>query len=118
MKEDTNKAIENEMKKMRDTDKSRKILECFTKDELIDGMLHTGWIFNPITTLYQNRIDKNHKENEKFLDEIDRLLSSMKNNPDRTFQISKQIDILNKKIDKNWKEDEKLTKIFHGGNDD
>lgn len=105
---------------MNKKDIDKKTLNYFTKEELIECILNPTLIVTPIQFLYQNRIDKNHKENEKILDEIGKLISSMESAkfPHSKFQVLEQIDTLNKKIEKNWKEDDKLTKILYGGNDD
>lgn len=102
----------------------KRILSYYTKDELIDCILHTPWMFSPMTSLLDSMKLKTNIENEEILNETEKLVKKMKGRQlQEQHEISIEIDKLYKKLDKNYMRIEKMTNMIFelegiGGKDD
>lgn len=88
---------------------NKQILSHFTKEELIECILHTAWVFNPMDVLYRARVDKLTLKRKNLSVKIKSLISEMEGkNIVEQITLSKKIDKLYKKQDDIDKQIEKI----------
>lgn len=103
------------MSKLTNQPITKKELEVFTKDELIYFILHCGGLWNPLEVIYQKRMDNNFQKSREIGAEIKKLIDKMNDrNYEELYQISLEIDKLNKIRDKLSKENDRIMKILYG----
>jgi hypothetical protein len=103
------------MSKLRNQPITERDLKIFTKDELIYFILHSGSLFNPLETIYQKRMDDNFQKSREIGIETKKLIDRMDSeNYKELYQISLEIDKLNKARDKLTKENNHIMKILYG----
>lgn len=105
------------MSKLTNQSITKKELEVFTKEELIYIILRCSWgnLWNPLEVIYQKRMDNNFQKSREIGEEIKKLIDKMKDKDyEELYQISLEIDKLNKIRDKLIKENGRIMKILYG----
>ncbi|WP_353096349.1 hypothetical protein [Tissierella praeacuta] len=104
------------MSKLTNQPITKKDLEVFTKDELIYFILRCSWgnLWNPLEVIYQKRMDDNFQKSRGIGVETKKLIDKMNDkNYEELYQISLEIDKLNKIRDKLSKENDRIMKILY-----